>query len=102
MPNAFQQDNHAFSSQRGTLRGLNFQYGQSVQAKLIRAVRRAILDVAVDIKKGSPTFEQYVSVEISAVNWKQIFVPHGFAHAYIRLTENCEVLYKVDKPYDKS
>ncbi|MEM9989297.1 MAG: dTDP-4-dehydrorhamnose 3,5-epimerase [Pseudomonadota bacterium] len=96
----FQQDNHAFSATPNTVRGLHFQYGRSTQAKLLRVVTGAILDVAVDIRAGSPTYGQAVAVELSAQNGKQLFVPHGFAHGYATLTPDTHVLYKVDRPYD--
>ncbi|MEM6649779.1 MAG: dTDP-4-dehydrorhamnose 3,5-epimerase [Pseudomonadota bacterium] len=96
----FQQDNHAFSATPNTVRGLHFQYGRSTQAKLLRVVTGAILDVAVDIRASSPTYGQAVAVELSAQNGKQLFVPHGFAHGYATLTPDTHVLYKVDRPYD--
>ena len=98
----FRQDNHAYSAERGTLRGLHFQLGPSVQAKLVRCLRGAILDVAVDIRKGSPTFGQHVAAELTAEEGNQIFVPHGFAHAYLTLSEDTEVAYKVDNYYDQA
>ncbi len=97
----FRQDNHAYSAQQGVLRGLHFQFGKNVQAKLIRCTRGSILDVAVDIRVGSPTFGQHVAVELSAENWQQLLVPHGFAHAYCTLTPDAEVQYKVDGYYDR-
>lgn len=94
------QDNHAYSSQRLTIRGLHFQYGPSVQAKLLRVAVGAVLDVAVDIRRGSPTYGRHVSAELTAEGGEQLMVPHGFAHGYCTLTEECHVLYKVDGPYD--
>ena len=96
----FVQDNHVFSAQRGVLRGLHFQVPPCAQGKLVRCTRGAILDVAVDIRHGSPTFGQYVSAEISAANWTQIWIPPGFAHGYVTLETNTEVLYKVTEYYD--
>ncbi|WOI53268.1 dTDP-4-dehydrorhamnose 3,5-epimerase [Parvularcula sp. LCG005] len=96
----FTQDNHAFSATPNTIRGLHFQYGPSTQAKLLRCVVGAILDVAVDIRKGSPTYGQWVAEELSAENGRQLLVPHGFAHAYQTLTPDAHVMYKVDQVYD--
>ena len=95
------QDNHAYSQGVGVLRGLHCQIGANAQGKLVRCVRGAVYDVAVDIRHGSPTFGRYVGVEISAANWAQIWVPAGFLHAYCTLTEETEVIYKVTAPYDK-
>lgn len=97
---SFVQDNHSLSRQKGTVRGLHFQRPPTAQGKLVRCVRGAILDVAVDIRRGSATFGRFVAVELSAENWKQLWVPRGFAHAFCTLTEDTEVLYKVDAPYD--
>jgi dTDP-4-dehydrorhamnose 3,5-epimerase len=96
---AFIQDNHAFSQQKGVLRGLHYQSPPFAQDKLVRVTRGAILDVAVDIREGSPTYGEWVSEVISAENWKQILVPRGFAHGYVTLKENTEVLYKVTEYY---
>lgn len=97
----FMQDNHAYSQGIGVLRGLHCQIGPNAQGKLVRCIRGAIFDVAVDIRRGSPTFGQWVGAEISAENWTQIWVPVGFLHAYCTLTEETEVIYKVTAPYDK-
>jgi dTDP-4-dehydrorhamnose 3,5-epimerase len=93
------QDNHSFSQARGVVRGLHFQSAPKAQAKLLRVVRGAILDVAVDVRKNTPTYGQHVAVELSADNWTQLYVPIGFAHGFCTLTENCEVLYKVSADY---
>lgn len=94
----FTQDNESKSS-KGVLRGLHFQLPPRAQSKLIRVIEGAILDVAVDIRKGSPTFGKHVAVEISDVNKKQIFVPRGFAHGFVVLTDTAIINYKVDNFY---
>jgi len=93
------QDNHSLSAPRGVMRGLHFQRPPMAQAKLLRVVRGAILDVAVDIRRGSPTYGRHVAVELSAENWKQMYVPAGFAHGFCTLVENTEVIYKVSADY---
>ena len=95
----FVQDNHAYSAQAGVLRGLHYQRPPSAQAKLVRCTRGAIFDVAVDIRQGSKTFGKYVSAELSAENGAQLYIPVGFAHGYLTLTEQCDVLYKVSDYY---
>lgn len=95
----FVQDNHAMSVKKGTLRGLHFQKAPFAQTKLVRCTRGEILDVAVDIRKGSPTYCQWVSVVLSDENKRQLLVPAGFAHGYVTLTDNAEVQYKVDAYY---
>lgn len=97
----FVQDNHSFSSQKGTLRGLHFQSPPFAQDKLVRVIRGSILDVAVDIRKNSPTYGQYVKAVISADAWNQILIPKGFAHGLLTLEENTELLYKVTGFYDQ-
>lgn len=98
----FVQENHALSGATGTVRGLHFQVGKSAQAKLIRCPRGSILDVAVDIRRGSPTYGRYAAVILSDENWKQCYVPAGFAHGYCTLQPNTEVIYKVTAYYDPS
>ena len=93
------QDNHSFSAARGVVRGLHFQRAPKAQAKLLRVTRGAILDVALDVRKTSPTYGRHVAVELSADNWTQLYVPVGFAHGFCTLTENTEVLYKVSAEY---
>ena len=96
---AFVQDNQAFSAQKGTLRGLHFQRSPHAQGKLIRALRGAIYDVAVDIRAGSPTHGQWVSAELTAEGGEQLWIPRGFAHGYCTITPDCEIFYKVDSQY---
>lgn len=95
----FVQDNQSFSAQKGTLRGLHYQLNPMCQGKLIRATRGTIFDVAVDIRKGSPQYGKWVGVELSAENKKQLYIPRGFAHGFITLTDDVEVQYKADNYY---
>jgi len=95
----FVQDNHSFSAQKGTLRGLHFQLNPKAQTKLVRCTKGKILDVAVDIRKGSQTYKKWVAVELTEENKKQLFIPKGFAHGFLSLTDNVEVQYKVDEYY---
>lgn len=95
----FVQDNHSRSAHKGVLRGLHYQLPPKAQDKLIRVSRGAILDVSVDIRKGSPTFGQWVAVELSAEKWNQLLVPKGFAHGFITLQDDTEVVYKATAHY---
>ncbi|ABD89731.1 dTDP-4-dehydrorhamnose 3,5-epimerase [Rhodopseudomonas palustris] len=95
----FVQDNHSLSLHTGTLRGLHFQTPPHAQAKLVRCVRGRILDVAVDVRANSPTYGQYASAELSAADARQIFIPVGFAHGFVTLEPDTEVVYKVSDIY---
>jgi len=94
----FCQDNESKSS-RGVLRGLHYQIAPNAQTKLVRVIQGSVLDVAVDIRKGSPTFGEYVAIELTAKNKRQLFVPRGFAHAFVVLEDDTIFAYKVDNYY---
>ena len=96
----FVQDNESLSS-RGVLRGLHWQAGEHSQAKLVRVIRGAVWDVAVDIRRGSPTFGRHVSCELSAENGRQFFIPRGFAHGFVVLEDDTLFSYKCDNLYCK-
>jgi dTDP-4-dehydrorhamnose 3,5-epimerase len=96
----FVQDNHSRSVEAGVVRGLHFQRPPAAQGKLVRVTRGAIFDVAVDLREASPSYGRHVAVELSATNWRQLWVPRGFAHGFCTLEPDTEVLYKVDAPYD--
>lgn len=96
----FVQDNESYST-KGVLRGLHFQRGDDAQAKLIRVSHGAVLDVVVDIRKNSPTYAQHVAIELSSENKKQFFIPRGFAHGFIVLSDTVTFLYKCDNLYNK-
>lgn len=97
----FVQDNQSFSAQKGILRGIHFQNAPMAQAKLVRVIRGAVLDVAVDLRKGSPTYRQWVAVELSAENKRMLMIPRGFGHGFRTLTDDVEFTYKVDNLYSK-
>lgn len=97
----FVQDNMSFSAQKGTLRGLHWQNPPYAQSKLVSCTKGKVIDVAVDIRKGSPTYGKWVSVELSAENHRQFFIPQGFAHGFLTLTDDVEFRYKVDNVYNK-
>jgi dTDP-4-dehydrorhamnose 3,5-epimerase len=95
----FVQDNHSASTVKGTLRGIHFQRGDKAQAKLVRCTKGAVLDVAVDLRPGSPTYKQWVSVELSEENKRQLLIPRGFGHGFLTLTDEVEFMYKADNFY---
>ncbi len=97
----FVQDNMSFSAAKGTLRGLHWQNAPMAQAKLVSCTKGCVIDVAVDIRKGSPTYREWVSVELSEENKRQFFIPRGFAHGFLTLSDDVEFRYKVDNFYSK-
>ncbi|MBQ7117894.1 MAG: dTDP-4-dehydrorhamnose 3,5-epimerase [Clostridia bacterium] len=97
----FVQDNRSFSAEKGTLRGIHFQKTPYAQTKLICCTRGKILDVAVDLRKGSPTYLKWISVLLTDENKNMLYIPKGFGHGFVTLTDNVEVLYKVDGYYNR-
>lgn len=95
----FVQDNRSYSAKKGIIRGLHFQRNPMAQAKLVTCLHGAILDVAVDLRKDSPTYKQWISVELTAENRKELFIPKGFAHGFLTLTDDVEIMYKCDEFY---
>ncbi len=98
----FVQDNHSYSSVKGTIRGLHCQAGASAQAKLVRCTKGRVLDVAVDVRKDSPTYMKWAAVELSPENNRQFLIPRGCLHGFLTLTDEVEFLYKADNYYDPS
>lgn len=98
---SFVQDNQSYST-LGTIRGIHYQRGAYAQAKLVRVLSGRVMDVAVDLRAGSPTFGQYVAVELSADNKKQLFIPRGFGHGFSVLSKTAKFFYKCDNYYDKA
>ncbi len=96
----FVQDNHSYSAKKGTIRGIHFQNNPAPQLKLVRCTRGVVRDFAVDLRRGSPTFGKWVDTLLSEENRNQIWIPRGFGHAFVALTDDCEVLYKVDNLYE--
>ena len=99
LPTNFVQDNESFTAHKGTLRGLHFQNNPMAQSKLVRVLKGAVLDVAVDLRKGSPTYLQWISAELSEANKRMLFIPRGFAHGFLTLTDDVKFCYKVDCLY---
>ena len=95
----FVQDNHSYNAHKNTLRGLHFQANPKPQAKLVRCVKGAIMDFIVDVRPNSSTYKQWLSVELSGENKKQLLVPRGFLHGFVALEDDSEVIYKVDNYY---
>jgi len=95
----FVQDNHSYSERKGVIRGLHYQAPPFDQSKLVRCTRGSVLDVAVDIRHGSPNYAKWFGLVLSADNKKQLFIPKGFAHGFLTLEDGCEVQYKVDAFY---
>ena len=100
-PIDFVQDNQSYST-KGVLRGIHFQKGEFAQAKLVRVLSGKVLDVAVDLREDSPTFRQYIAIELSAENKKQLFIPRGFGHGFIVLSNTAEFFYKCDNFYNSA
>src|SRR5579862_9888539 len=98
---AFVQENHSLSTDRGVVRGLHFQVPPEAQAKLVRVAAGSILDVAVDIRQGSPSYGHHISIVLSAAEGNQLFVPEGFAHGFCTLEPNSEIVYKVNRYYSR-
>ena len=98
----FVQDNHSMTLKKGTLRGIHFQNNPVPQIKLVRCTRGKVKDVVIDLRRDSPTFKQWIAVELSAENRKQLWIPSGYGHAFLTLEDNCEIQYKVTGLYEPS
>lgn len=96
----FVQDNQSFTAEKGTIRGIHFQNNPKAQTKLVRCIKGEMLDCIVDLRKDSKTYKQWLLIELSETNRKQLLIPKGFGHGFKTLTDNCEVQYKVDEFYD--
>lgn len=94
------QDNQSFSAKKGTLRGIHFQKDPHAQTKIVRCTKGSLFDVAVDLRKDSPTYKQWFGIELSAENKKQLYVPRGFGHGFVTLEEDVEIQYKTDNYYN--
>jgi len=97
----FLQDNQSYTAKKGTLRGIHYQQNPMAQAKMVRVVHGTVLDVVVDLRKGSPTYCKWVSIELSAENKRQVYIPKGYGHGFITLTDDVEFVYKCDNLYSK-
>lgn len=95
----FVQDNESFTAKKGTVRGIHFQLNPMAQTKIVRVVQGAVMDVAIDLRKGSPNYKKWVGVELSAENHRQLLLPRGFGHGFVTLTDDVLFIYKVDNPY---
>lgn len=95
----FVQDNHSYSDQKGVLRGIHFQKEPYAQAKLVRCTSGSVLDIVVDLRKGSPTYKKWIALELSAENRRQLIIPRGYGHGFLTITDNVEFLYKADNYY---
>lgn len=96
----FVQDNQSYTAQKGTIRGIHFQQSPMAQSKLVRVVNGVVMDIAVDLRRNSPTYKQWVAVELSADNKKQLFIPKGFGHAFLTISDRVEFCYKCDNLYN--
>lgn len=97
----FVQDNQSFSKEKGTIRGVHFQSNPMAQTKLVRCTKGALYDVAVDLRKNSPTYKEWFGIELTEENKKQLYVPRGFGHGFVTLVEDTEIQYKTDNYYSK-